>query len=392
VLLPDQRTRRVWMASVVPIALVVVAITRLDQQPDLPGLNAAPETLTSEAAARSARAFGTPLPREVERARRLGTPVPRPAPEGQPAPATPVAPSPEGPTVELTPPPPEPLPSPDRELLARYRTFESASLGLPPVSPYVGATEGTFREQWFFSPALDLDMPYYVYLPPGYGSASRRYPVLYMLHGGSQDRDEWPAYGLIDSVDRLTVDREIRPMIVVVPQGDYSYWVNHINDGPRWGDYTAQDLVRHIDATFRTLPDGSHRAIGGLSMGGHGALQLAFNYPGVFGVVGAHGPALYPDDGSQPILGTGAEFAQRDPVLLATYYEGPHFDLLLDIGEDDPFAERAIELHEVLVERGFDHRWLLQPGGHDFEYWERNLPMYLRFYDEALNWQAGGLD
>ena len=119
-----------------------------------------------------------------------------------------------------------------------------------------------------------------------------------MLHGGSQDRDEWPAYGLVDAMDRLIANREIGPMLLVLPQGDYSYWVNHATDGTRWGDYIAEDLVRHVDATYRTLPDADHRAIGGLSMGGYGALQLGFTYPGVFGAVGAHSPALYPEDGS----------------------------------------------------------------------------------------------
>jgi S-formylglutathione hydrolase FrmB len=178
-------------------------------------------------------------------------------------------------------------------------------------------------------------------------------------------------------------------MILVLPQGDYSYWVNHATDGSRWGDYTAEDLVRHVDATYRTLPDAAHRAVGGLSMGGFGALQLSFNYPGVFGVVGAHSPALYPDDGSLPILGAGADFAARDPVLLAATATGlDRLDILLDIGEEDHFVERAMELHEALDEREIPHRWLLQPGGHDFDYWERNVVLYLRFYDEALNGQS----
>lgn len=381
VLLPDAQTRRRWMASTVPLAIAVVLVTRLDPRPDLPGLAPASPAAAADASQRAARAFGTPVPREVERARRFGTPIPRAArAQATPAPgATAAAPAAPVPTLE-------PLPPPERELAARWRTFEPGALGLPSVSPYVGETQGRFRELWFYSPALDRDMPYYVYLPPEYGSAARRYPVLYMLHGGSADRDEWPAYGLIDAVDRLIVAKEIRPMIVVLPQGDYSYWVNWPDGGPRWGDYVARDLVRHVDATYRTIPRPGRRAIGGLSMGGYGALQLAFNYPGVFRGVGAHSPALYPGDGSLPILGTGEEFARRDPVLLAGTARGlERLDIQIDIGEEDYFVERAVELHEALLQRGIDHRWLLQPGGHDGEYWERNLLQYLRFYDEVLN-------
>ena len=62
-------------------------------------------------------------------------------------------------------------------------------------------------------------------------------------------------------------------------------WVDHTNGGPKWGQYTAQDVVAEIDATWRTVPGRDHRAIGGLSMGAQGALQLAMRYPDVFGRV-----------------------------------------------------------------------------------------------------------
>lgn len=376
-LIPNAQTRRLWMASVVPLALAVIVVARLDPRADLPGLDPGP-TPMADAAARAARAFGTPIPRNVERANRFGTPIPRAAGQAPPRNQAPA-------------PTPEALPPPERELDARWRSFQPGSLGIASASQYVGDTEGTFRELWFYSPALDAEMPYYIYLPPGYGEARRRYPVLYMLHGGSQDRDEWPAYGLIDAVDRLTTSKEIGPMIVVLPQGDYGYWVNHVDGGARYGDYIWQDLVRQIDSTFRTLPNPQDRAIGGLSMGGQGALQLAFNHPDVFGTVGAHSPALYPGDGSLPILGEGEEFAARDPVLLASSAPGiENLNILIDIGEDDPFAERATELHQALLRRGVEHRWLLQPGDHESAYWERNILLYLRFYNEALNWRTSG--
>jgi S-formylglutathione hydrolase FrmB len=186
----------------------------------------------------------------------------------------------------------------------------------------------------------------------------------------------------------MMASKELRPFIIVLPQGDYSYWVNHADGGELWGDYTAFDLVHQIDATFRTLPDPEHRALGGLSMGGEGALQLAFNHPDVFGNVGAHSPALYPDDGSLSILGTGDEFAQRDPVMLAeTAPDLESLDIAIDIGEEDFFIERAEELHEVLDARGIAHVYNVLPGDHGGGYWQRNVVMYLRLYDSMLNWR-----
>src|SRR2546422_915339 len=83
-----------------------------------------------------------------------------------------------------------------------------------------------------YSPALNRTMPYLVYLPPGYESGARRYPVLYMLHGNSGSYEEWAAYGLIGRADDMIMAGEIQPLIIVLPQGDYSYWVNLVDGGP----------------------------------------------------------------------------------------------------------------------------------------------------------------
>ena len=175
-----------------------------------------------------------------------------------------------------------------------------------------------------------------------------------------------------------------------MPQGDLSYWVNWVDGGPRWGDYVARDVRRQVDATFRTLPDASHRAVGGLSMGGAGALQLAFNHPDVFQVVGAHSPSLHLDDGTfAGIYGTGSDFAQREPIDLAATAPGiESLKIWIDTGEEDPWLERDEMLHANLVERGVAHNWSVLPGGHDGEYWTENLPAYLRFYDSVLNWET----
>ena len=82
-------------------------------------------------------------------------------------------------------------------------------------------------------------------------------------------------------------------MIIVLPQGDKGYWVDNANDGPRWGEYLSHDLVNIIDTSYRTLRTPDSRAIGGLSMGGYGALYQAFTHPDIFGVVGAHSPSLH---------------------------------------------------------------------------------------------------
>jgi enterochelin esterase-like enzyme len=350
---PRRAHLRYWMASPIAVACGLLILLPTDPTPDLPGLAAAPTPQQGSSSTRAAHLFGTPVTRAsvLETGARLAmTPVPLPPPAADLQPA--------------------PLVASDQ----------------PPASEFIGQTHGTFKELQFYSGALDRDMPYFLYLPPRYGTEGRRYPVLYMLHGGSADKGEWPAYGLVEAVDTLIDSKELHPMMVVMPQGDFSYWMNHVNGGPRWGDYVAFDLVRHIDASFRTLPDPDHRAIGGLSMGGHGALQLAFNHPDVFGVVGAHSPSLHPQTGLQAIAGEGEAFAQRDPITLAEHAPGlEHLQIWLDIGEDDPWRPRAQLLHDTLDQRGIEHTWQVLSGGHNGEYWERNLVTYLRYYDGVLN-------
>jgi enterochelin esterase-like enzyme len=206
-----------------------------------------------------------------------------------------------------------------------------------------------------------------------------------MLHGNSGSYEEWAAYGLIDRADRMIVTHEILPLIIVLPQGDFGYWVNHVDDGPAYGDYLVGDLVRHINATYRVLPGAQNRAVGGLSMGGSGALVQALRNPDVFGVVAAHSPSL-PEEGTRDFLGLRAQFARRDAISQAARADriGDLF-IWIDVGDEDDWLERAELLHETLTGRGMDHQWHVWPGEHDGDYWSTHITDYLRFYDAALH-------
>jgi enterochelin esterase-like enzyme len=344
---PTPATRLRWALVPVALAVVVLVIAPLDPSPTQAGWN--DPTVQAAAPRRAANAFGTPIPRGAN---------------------------------------PNALPLPETRRLPDARrspqTAQAAS-GTNALPEYVGAIHGRFVEQWFFSRALGREMPYYLYLPPDYDDSGRGYPVLYLLHGASGDAAEWPVYGFIDILDRSIQANEIEPFIVVLPQGDFGYWVNHAEGGYRWGDYVTHDLVAQVDSTFRTLRRPWRRAIGGLSMGGYGALVQAFRNPEVFGTVGAHSPSLREDNSVVEFLGQGAEFAERDPVSLAR--TAPNLDQLqiwIDIGEEDPWYPRALLLHSTLLERGIPHEWNVWPGDHDMDYWTAHIPDYLHYYSHAL--------
>ena len=355
VLVPTPRRKRLWYASPALIAAAVILIMPWIPTPSYPGLD--PNTPVPPSQARVPSRFGTPIPKEA--------PVPAPTP--QPNSAAPA-------------PAPTPTPTPSSMQLTSDVAGSDVRL-----SQYRTGIQGSIIERSFYSPELDRDMPYVIYLPPDYGTADRRYPVLYMLHGRGGHRDEWLAYGLADVVDREILAGNIAPLIVVLPQGDTGYWADHTNDGPRWGAYMELDVVQHIDSTYRTLREARYRAIGGLSMGGWGALHNSFTHPEVFAVVGAHSPSLRPDDGSLDFLGTGAEFAAKDPVEIArTSPSLGTLQIWLDTADQDPWLDRTKELHDILAARGIDHTWQEYPGIHDWTYWHEHAVDYVRFYAHAL--------
>lgn len=253
------------------------------------------------------------------------------------------------------------------------------------------AQRGAWREVWFYSRALDRETSYLIWLPPGYGATQRTYPTLYLLHGigGAEGYGpgEWLGYALTEDLDHLLALQLIEPMVVVLPDGEQGYWINQAGGGPRWADFVAQDLVAHVDATFRIDPRRERRAIGGLSMGAHGALQLTLNHLDVFGVAGAHSPTLRPFETSPDFFGDRAWFARYDPMSLLR--SGRVLDLhqtqfWIDSGEQDDWRPETERLAAALLAREAPVQYHVLPGVHEGWYWRRYLPEYLRFYSTAL--------
>jgi enterochelin esterase-like enzyme len=255
------------------------------------------------------------------------------------------------------------------------------------VTTYAGGS--TVVEHSLYARTIGLQTSYNVFLPPGYDASSRRYPVLYMLHGVAGDATEWQSIGLLDAADRMIQDGEIEPMLIVLPNGGANYWVNHA-DGARWGDYLVSDVVASVDQEYRTVPDRASRAVGGHSMGGEGALRMAMLNPDVFGIAGAHSPSLRTAYDQlapelQQLYGTEADWLAASGLWLATDTNAAsRLSISLDVGQDDPWRPNVELLHSRLDERGIGHRFEVLPGEHAAEYWIGNVDHYLRFYAGAF--------
>ena len=134
-----------------------------------------------------------------------------------------------------------------------------------------------------------------IYLPPGYErETTRRYPVLYLLHGIFDSHETWTgAFEVPAMLDRLIAAGDLPPVIVVMPNGGNRYGGGYYTDSPTsggWATFIARDLVGFVDARYRTRAAPGGRAILGHSMGGFGAIHLAMERPGVFGVAYAMSP------------------------------------------------------------------------------------------------------
>ena len=144
------------------------------------------------------------------------------------------------------------------------------------------------------SPALGRDVKFTVYVPDGYQDASSaNYPVVYLLHGAGGDENEWRTKGgAVETLDGLIKRGLIRPSVVVMPTaGPASWWADGVAE--KAGTAIMKDLLPYVESRYKVQKERSGRAIGGLSMGGYGALNLALRYPSQFCAAAVISPAIY---------------------------------------------------------------------------------------------------
>ena len=278
------------------------------------------------------------------------------------------------------------------------------------------ARAGEIRKGLTFpSKALQGDMTFSLYLPDAYAQEpARKFPVLYLLHGyGGNDR-EWIELGLVNAaLDRMIASGEIPPVIAVMPYGARSWYVDSAAlGGP--GDYEsaiAIDLIDYIDHNYRTEPRRDARAIAGLSMGGYGAVRMAFFYPESFTAVVTLSGALHQTNNipviDEPLLvanlnqraerkyhgayGTPFDmklFVARNPFTriadLSRMQTPPK--ILIMTGDDDGlnFYEGSTQLFIALRRAKLQAELRVENGGHDWVLWRKQLPDMLRFLTDAM--------
>ncbi len=299
-------------------------------------------------------------------------------------------------------------------------TFNNADSLCAKALNYAARTRGSILHTWYRSDSLKMDRRMSVYLPAGYfapDSETKRYKVLYLLHGMGGDEDSWLRFGRLQQImDYLISEKYIDPLIVVMPNGNVDVdaapgqsalgytvpdpYLPHTMDGI-FEKYFIE-IVNFTDANFRTEACKKGRSIAGYSMGGLNALWIALNHPDTFSNLGLFSPAVGYDN---PAIDVYANFEEKLAELTFKDFD----KLIMCIGKDDflkdnfdklynkidsmiivPYPAVAVALEANTYKKGFDLFHFLKTyseGGHVWENWRDYLISFLRTINYESNWE-----
>lgn len=250
------------------------------------------------------------------------------------------------------------------------------------------------------SALLGRDFVYNIYLPDDYAGSGLDYPVLYLLHGNRGTEDSWfRGAELQQTVDTLIAEGRIEPLLIVVP-ADPRYWWADGEDEQTLSAF-VEDLIPHIDGTYRTLTGREGRAIGGYSAGGFGTANIALQYPELFAAAAPLSPAVYapvpPADSSataQDIFLSDGQFdperwRERNWVSFIDDYKagGIIVPFYINTGDHDRFdiAYHAAVFYQALREHQPEMVELrIFDGDHNFAAWGGSIDEAMIYMDQFL--------
>ena len=233
----------------------------------------------------------------------------------------------------------------------------------------------------YYSQVFDTQRRYFVYTPPGYDEATNNLPVLYLLHGYSDDDSAWITVGKANFIaDSLLADGKIEPMLIVMPYGQLNsrVTVDEAFDADFQQQYDEQlltEIIPDVEQTFRATPDARHRAMAGLSMGGFQASIIGLNHPGTFSTVGMWSSAFFGDP-SKLLAGLAAASDDLKHSFLYVH---------VGVGQQDSLIGCSFTIDNYLTEQGIDHEFTLTPGkDHSWVVWRDYLVDFLPKFSAAI--------
>lgn len=232
-----------------------------------------------------------------------------------------------------------------------------------------------------------------VVITPEHYTEGKFYPVVYLLHGAGDNYSGW-----VTKAPNVVALADTYQEIIVCPDGNVTSWYldSPVNKAWKYETYITKELIPFIDEHYKTVKDRKGRAITGLSMGGHGALYLAFRHQELFGAAGSMsgGVDIRPFPKSWKIEEKLGSYAQNpenweaNTVINLVHLLTPgSLSLIIDCGTDDFFYKVNVNLHEKLLERNIAHDFISRPGNHSWPYWQNAVNYQLLFM--SLYFQKG---
>ena len=280
------------------------------------------------------------------------------------------------------------------------------------VSPLVFA-QGRIDCSSFSSTVLHRGVRYCVMLPSGYeNESSKKYPVLYFLHGLGENEQTLLRSGGWGLIEDLRQQHKIGDFLMVAPEGWDSFFINSADGRDRYSDFFLTEFLPYIETHYHTIRDRRARGVTGLSMGGYGALRFGFARPELFGSVSTQSAALItesPQELNADLRGVGpfARLLGRafgNPINVPHWQQNNPFDLArknqiqirtqaiyMNCGQQDEygFADGASRMHKQLLADGVKHEFHLYPGGHSLDYFLSHMGETIEFHWHVFALSAG---
>ena len=267
------------------------------------------------------------------------------------------------------------------------------------------------EEKLVKSSVMNRNVRYSIYLPPDYTSSERAYPVVYLLHGYTDDNTGWLQYGEVNRyADKAIADGTIPPMIIVMPDADSSWYINSYDGKEAYENFFIKEFIPVIEKSYRIKAEKKYRGIAGLSMGGYGTLIYALKYPSLFAAAAPLSAAVWDDTAMVSIPDEQWErtFAQlygrglKGTARLSSAWNSNSVLKLIqttpveqlktvrfwiDCGDDDFLIKGNCLLNIALVEKAVPHEFRIRNGAHNWTYWRTGITDALKFIGDSFHQQ-----
>ena len=267
-------------------------------------------------------------------------------------------------------------------------------------------SQGTaYESKTLSSNILKMDRKFSIYLPAGYESSDRSYPVLYLLHPAGPantipNQQSWLYYGgLKQYLDRAIESGEILPMIVVTPDANFgSKRISYFNDPEgdfNFEDFFFKEFIPFIEKNYRCRTEKDSKAIAGASLGGAAVLQYVVHQPDKFSVACALSAAVRKYDSEYlknkfPNVSDKVLIEWYKPYDVITYFENlpekteSKTKWYISCGDDDHLSPNNALLHIAMKSKGIPHEFRIHNGAHDWSYWRYVLPEFMTYISDSF--------